>query len=342
MDSRIIGVLAAGDGLATTARLRVAGVSDERIAGLCRAGELVVVRRGVYTSAALWASWDPYVARPLARIRAADLTLRSAHVFSHDSAAILHGVPLLRPDGADVHVSRLDLRGRRSRHGIHHHGARYRPDQVEVVRGLATLDPARTVVDVAREHGYRAGLVAADGALQLGVTRRELWAAAEAMAGWPYSLTVNAAVADSDGGAESPGETLARELILECGLGGAVETQFPVQTVSGTVWADLRIGRHLVEFDGREKFRSRLDGGLREVDLEQLIWDERRRQHEMCAEGFGMTRFVYADYWGDRRERAIERLTRENAVTVARFGTALTPQQAELAARLRGRRAKAG
>jgi hypothetical protein len=342
MDSKIRGVLAAGGGLATTAQLRAAGVSDERVAALCRAGELVAVRRGVYTSAAWWASWDVYVARPLARIRAAELTLTSPHVFSHDSAAILHGVPLLRPDRTEVHVSRLDLRGRRSRHGIHHHGARYRPDQVEVVRGLEVLDPARTVVDLAREHGYRAGLVAADGALQLGLTRRELWAAAEAMAGWPYSLTVNAVVADSDEGAESPGETLARELVLECGLGGTVETQFPVQTVSGVVWADLRVGRHLVEFDGRTKFHSAEDGGLREVDLEQLVWDERRRQHETCAEGFGMTRFEYADYWGVRRERAIERLIRENAVTVERFGTALTPQQAELAARLRGRRAKAG
>ena len=342
MDSRTKGALAAGQGLATAARLRAAGLSDERLAALCRAGELVAVRRGVYTSTELWDSWDEYVAQPLARIRAAELTLTSPHVFSHDSAAILHGLPLLRPDRAEVHVSRLDLRGRRSRYGIHHHGARFRADQVEIVQGLEALDPARTVVDLAREHGYRAGLVAADGSLQLGVTRRDLWVAADAMAGWPYSLTVNAVVADSDEGAESPGETLARELVLECGLGGTVETQFPVRTGAGIAWADLRVGRHLVEFDGRAKFRSTDHGGLREVDLEQLVWDERRRQHEMCAEGFGMTRLVYADYWGDRRERAIERLQQENAVTVARFGTALTSQQAEVAGRLRGRRAKAG
>lgn len=338
MDSRIRALLARGGGLTTSAALGALGLTPRRIAALCRSGDLVKVRRGVYTSGELWAAWDDHVGRPLARIRAAELTLDSPHVFSHDSALLLHELPLLRPDLAEVHVSRLDLRGRRSRHGIHHHGARYRADQVVLVDGLPALEVARTVVDIAREHGYRAGLVAADAALRSGVTRHQLSEAAADMVGWPYSLTVNAVIADADDGAESVGETLTRELVAECSLGPPVSTQFPVRVPTGVAWADLRVGRHLVEFDGRVKYRSSDDGGLLDRDLEQLLWDERQRQHEVCADGFGMTRFVYADHWGARRELALTRLCREYAVTVARFGTELTPQQAELAARLQGRR----
>ena len=338
MDSRTRALLARGGGLVTAASLATIGVGSERIAALRRAGDLVKVRRGVYTSGELWASWDEYAGRPLARIRAAELTLDSPHVYSHDSSMLLHRLPLLSPELAEVHVSRLDLRARRSRHGIHHHGAKFRAAQVVVADGLAALGVARTVVDIAREHGYRAGLVAADAALRSGVTRQELWRAAADMAGWPYSLTVNAVIADADGGAESVGETLARELVIECGLGPPVSTQFPVRVAAGVAWVDLRVGRHLVEFDGRVKYRSTDDGGLRDRELERLLWDERQRQQEICSDGFGMTRFVYADYWGQRRELAKIRLVKENAVSVARFGTELTPRQAELEALMRGRR----
>ena len=73
-------------------------------------------------------------------------------------------------------------------------------------------------------------------------------------------------------------------------------------------------------------------------DLEQLLWDERRRQREVCAEGFGMTRLTYADHWGAARGRAISRLLAEYAVTERRFGTELTPVQSEFAVRMRGGR----
>ena len=39
------------------------------------------------------------------------------------------------------------------------------------------------------------------------------------------------------------------------------------------------------------------------------------------------TRLEWADHWGAARARAIARLLAENAVTVSRFGTGLTPQQ---------------
>jgi hypothetical protein len=337
MEARMRAAVAAGRGLVTTRSLRRAGIPPRLIAGWVRAGTLVAVRRGVYTTAELWASWDAYRERPRARVRAVSLTLQVPHVFSHDSSALLHDLPLLQPQESAVHVTRRHLRASTTKAGVHHHGARYDHSQVVAVGGLDALDIARTVVDVAREHGYRAGLVAADGAMQLGVSRTDLEAVAATMSGWPDSLVVKAVVADADPGAESAAETLGRELLMEIGL-QPIETQFPVQIPGGTAWCDMRVGCHIVEVDGRAKTKPAGDGGLATRDLEALLWSERRRQREVCAPGLGMSRLVWADYWGQARERAKSRILREVAVTRDRFGDTLPAHLEEFAQRMRGHR----
>lgn len=338
MDSRVLAAVARGGGLTTAVELSAVGIGRRYVAVLVRAERLVPVRRGVYTTAELWESWDDYRDRPLARVRAAEHAITVEHVSSHDSAALLHGLPLLRPQDASVHITRCDMRGTRVQNGVEHHGAAYEETQVVERSGLPTLDVPRTVADLAREHGYRAGLVAADAAMQLGVTRGQLRAAMSRMAGWPYSLTVAAVVRDADPGAESVGETLARELVAECGLTAEVETQFPVAVGGSVAWIDLRVGRHLVEFNGRVKYQSVQLGGLRDRELEEVLWDERTRSSLVCGEGFGLTPLIYADFWGERRERAKRRLCREYEVTAARYGTELTPEMLLFAQRMRGRR----
>lgn len=329
--------VAAGRGVVTARRLCELGIPGRLIAQWCRRGLLVPVRRGVYTTHELWESWDKYAARPTARIRAAHLTLQIPHVFSHDSAAIVQEVRLLRPQDSAVHVTREDMRGTRSRFGIEHHGAVMHESRVVRVSGLDVLDIPRTVADLAREHGYLAGLVAADGVLHGGMPRSELRAAADEMVGWPFSITVRAVVEDADQGAESVGETLMRDLVVGV-LGEEAETQFPVRTRRGVRWCDLRVGRQLFEFDGRIKYQDPEDGGVADRELEQILWQERRRQGDVTDEGFGMTRLTYADHWGTARAETERRVRRDFEDSVRRYGTELTPQQAEVAARLRGRR----
>lgn len=326
-----------GGGLVTTRQLRDCGVPAEQIAAWVRRGRLLVVRHGVYTTRELWDSWDRYRDRPLALVRATELTIRIPHVFSHDSAALLQQVPLLRPDRAEPHVTRWHLRGSRTKAGVHHHGAAYDQRRVVLVDGLRALDVPRTVVDLTREHGYLAGLVAADGALQLGWRRTDLELAAEEMARRPFCRTVRAVVADADPGAESVLETLARDLIAEAGIGQA-ETQFPVRTPRGVAWVDLRVGRHLFEADGRVKLQA-VDGSpLSDRQREQIMWDERVRQRDVCADGFVMTRFVHADFFGAERARTIARVQADHAHSVRTFGVELPAHVAEFAARMRGRR----
>lgn len=341
MDSRVLAVMARKHGLATTRDLVAVGIEQRQVARWLKSGELHQVRWSVYTTRDLWKSWDIYHDRPLARIRAASSTLRVPFVFSHDSSAIPLRLPLIRPQDSAIHITRTELRGSRTSGGIHHHGALYDAGQVVDAAGLRVLDRARTVVDLARDHGYRAGLVAADGAMQHGVSRTELRAAAAAMAGWPYSLTVNAVVRDADPGAESVAESLGRELLMELGQEG-IETQFPVAVPNGVAWCDLRVGRHLIEVDGHAKLIPVLEGGLAQRPPHQVLWDQHRRQLEVCAGRFGMSRLTWEDFWGSARERAKERVMAELVDTEHRYGSELTAEQAQFAARMRGRRYKAG
>ena len=67
------------------------------------------------------------------------------------------------------------------------------------------------------------------------------------------------------------------------------------------------------------------------------MWRQQARRTDVCAEGFGMSRIVWADCFEPGWERARERLRREYAVTEARFGRTPTPEQLEFAATHRRR-----
>ncbi len=72
--------------------------------------------------------------------------------------------------------------------------------------------------------------------------------------------------------------------------------------------------------------------------IEQVLWDEKQRERLICAEGLGMSRIIWLDYWGEGRQQALVRLRAENDVTVQRFGATLAPHLAESAARIRADR----
>lgn len=341
MEARVRQAVAQCSGLITRCQLVELGLENRTIDRLVRHQVLRTVRRGVFTTPEHWASLGEYDGRPLLEVRAARLTMNRRHVLSHDSAALVHALPLIDSPSSLVHFSREDLRATRHRAGVVQHGAKYLPQRVRLIEGLPVLDVPRTVCDLARFHGYREGLIAADAALHGGLPRADLQAVLTEMRTWPFSLTAAAVIADADPGAESAGETLARELVMEAGL-GPIETQFPVAHEGGVFWCDLRVGRHVIEFNGRIKYRSPEEGGLSRGDLERQLWAERKREREICAPGLGLSQLIWADFWGGRREQAILRLQEAHRSIVQRFGTELPPEMAEFAARVRGQRVRVG
>ena len=168
---------------------------------------------------------------------------------------------LLLPDPFMPHITRPGVLGSRTKSGVKHHKAVFHPRQVLQVNGFLVLDHARTAVDIAREHGSPHGVVACDAALRLGAVVGQLERALLPMRNWPHVKRARAAVDLADPGAESLGETLARMLVEELGI-GRPQTQFGITDGRREAWCDLRVGRHVFEFDGRIKYQRRQDGGV--------------------------------------------------------------------------------
>ncbi len=313
MDLQSYGPALDQHGMLTHRQALAAGLSPADVARLVRDCTWVRVRKGVYADHDWWTSLDAYRARPVARIHAAALVIDTDGAFSHDSAALLleMGVPDART--SLVHRTRARVHGTRIRAGIKHHGAPYLPEHTATAGGRPVLGPARTAVDLAREHGREAGVAACDQALRLGVTRAELAAVADFMHCWPGSRAIRTAVELADAGSESWLESLGRMLVTDLGI-GRPETQFGLTDGSRTVWCDLRVGRHIFEVDGHLKY---LDGDAPDP---AALWKEKKRQDFITGFKLGMSRITAHDC-GAGRVAALRRLARERADTVARFGT---------------------
>jgi hypothetical protein len=300
-------------------------------------GPWVVVRRGVYAEREYWESLTGYDEQAALRDRAAHLVMRARHVMSHDSAGRAYRLPMLRPKHELVHVTRPGVGGSRTEHGVKHHLSRLSPGQVTTVGGLPVAGLARTALDIGREHGFEAGTVACDGAMRVGVTRQELAAELESMSCWPNITRARAAADHADPGAETVGETLARLLVAELGH-GRPRTQFPVRIATGVVWCDLLVGRHVFEFDGRIKYLRQQDGGVASRPVEEILWEEKKRERLVRAEGLGMSRIIFDDFWGSARVGALQRLQAEYQLTAAQLGTVLPDHLEVFAREMAGRR----
>jgi len=299
-------------------------------------GSWVRVRRGVYAERSVWDALDRYAGPPLARAWAAHLTTGVEHVMSHDSAAHAWGLPIVLARSDLVHITRPGVWGSRTEHGVKHHLA-MSPPATELAGGLPVTGLARTAMDVAREHGYVCGTAAADRAMRWGVIADDFGDVIGGMRSWPGITDCRHAARLADPGADTPGETLTRLMLRELGI-GRPDTQFPVPVQGGVAWCDLRVGRHIVEFDGRRKYRDKRDGGDAERPVQEVVWDEKVRERNITAHGLGFSRVFWDDCLGRARAMTMNRLRAEYEATVLRFGTRLPDDLAEFAIQMADRR----
>lgn len=317
---RATAVLVGQHGLITHHQARVAGLSDRDLRSLLARGEWLRLRRGVYVESAYWASLEPFRAQPLLRIRAARLTLRTPWlVFSHDSAALVHRMGTPDAARALVHVTHHKVHGDAVRAGVKHHLAPYAPEQVVWVDGLPVLDPARTALDMAREHGLMTGVACCDRALRLGTTRSQLREARAATWCWPGSRTMDEAIEIADPGAESWLESTGRVLVHSLGH-GRPQTQFGLSDGHRTVWCDMRLGRHIFECDGNLKYD---EDNLTGQSPRTVLRHEKERQDFVTGFKLGVSRITARDT-GPGVRGALHRLGREYDDTCTRFGTDIT------------------
>jgi hypothetical protein len=190
--------------------------TDVALSRAVQTGRAQRMRRGVYTADPVGPPSTPEQARlNLLREALAAAAGSSRTVVSHAAAAIAHGLPavcsLERPC---LTVQRGT--GMRNLADVHLHRALLQPGDIRRWGTAEITAPARTVLDVAREHGAGAGIAAADNALRRGlVTARDLQRALEQCARWPGRAAARTVVRLADPRAESPLESISRLRIVE-------------------------------------------------------------------------------------------------------------------------------
>lgn len=168
---------------------------------------------------------------------------------------------------------------------------RVRPLRTERVDGPwgPCVPLAEALVQLSLDHGIVQGVVSADAALHRKlVTFDELKAAVDAVAAWSGSHRPRAMLTHVDGKCESVAESRAR---VEFGSHGIrVVSQVEVRRADGSLIGRADFGVEgtnvLIEIDGKVKYA---DGDP------QVLWNEKRREDDMRAEGKIFVRVIWAD-----------------------------------------------
>jgi hypothetical protein len=325
MHPRIAAAFGQAPHLLTRRAAQEAGLTDRAIDQLVRSGNWVAIRRGVYADPSYVASLKHRSARQRLHDDAAALATRIVHIRSHESAAVLWNMQVLLPRRPTAHLTvplppeaRNAPQRSRMRSGAKHHLAPYDDrDKPTEIDGIPVLGLARTAADIAREHGLAHGVVAMDSALRAGVSRSELEAVPDRMWCWPNISIVRQAIDLSDPFSESIVESLGRLLVEALGR-GRPQTQFGLSCDGVTRFADLRLGRQLIEGDGQLKY---LPGGPDPRTPSEILWDEKLRQDWFGGFKLGTSRLTWPDVWPLYQPRVLARLDREISDTERRFGT---------------------
>jgi len=314
MRSGLPATVASQHGLFLRRQALHAGYTSREFDALTRpGGPWVRVRYGVYFDANVWRE----LAHPqqlILRDRAALLVCADDAVLSHTSGARLQGLSVYDVEDGLSHLTR-ERKGRSSRvqAQIKHHLAKLDPFHITEVNGARVTDPLRTAMDIAREYGYRSGLVTADSALAAGADRQELILRVEALGTEPGTPTIRAVARFADGRAQTPIETLGRVLLYEMGITDLVPqyvTSFPNgRRAEGDLYSPRL--NHLFECDGRLKYQDQVNDRGELVTAQKVIWLEKVREDHVRGLGMGVSRIYWADTFPQNFARVSARLWRE-------------------------------
>ena len=269
-------------GLIPARRLRENGLAGGRLESALQAGELVRVHRGMYIAGPRWAALDRD-ARYILRVRAVASVSNRRLVFCRETAAAIHGLPLVSPWPATVHIATPNARGGSSQKAITAHTCA-NPGDTVTIEDLTVTSLARTVIDVAATSPFTDAVSVVDAALRRhgeglrSILAQELEAAGRARG----ARRAARAIAFGDAGAESPGESLSRARIHELEF-ELPETQVGFDVAGHHYVVDFywRRANLVGEFDGRVKYtRDEFTGGAPAADV---VWREKKREDALRA-----------------------------------------------------------
>ena len=288
---RRVRLLLVGMDVFTRADLMAKGLSPKMILRLVEQATLVRVSRGFYQFTAT----DEDLAEVIHLARAE--VCRGA-VLALESAALVHGLPLLRavPDLVEVIE---DGDGRSWRRGLRQiRSAPLPEDQVTLVDGSRLTTRARTVVDLTRLRGLEAGLVSWEAARWQARLAGDLEAfdvaatRAVDLLGRRTGITrARRALECASAWSQSPMETRSLVAISALALPTPVQ-QFEVRNernevlgIADFAWPELGV---LGEYDGEGKY---LELAHRDESPMEVLRREKRRQESMEADGWVFARW---------------------------------------------------
>lgn len=258
-------------------------------------GRLTRIRQGYYL--------EPETVRALderslhrARVHATARAARHRPVFSHESAAVLHGIPWLgHPPGRAVVTTTAPRSSNRS--VLRHQAALDPADIVMTADGLRATSPGRTAIDLAARQSMLSGIIAVSHVRWTGVDMADLVACMERMGPFQGVSQARTALDRSTSGSESPLESL---VVARCqDLGFAVPDQ---QTrIVGVDGRRYRVdfswhgGRVLGEADGYAKYLASAESDARSP--EERLRAEKAREDALRPACERFVRVTWAEAW---------------------------------------------
>lgn len=264
------------------------GVGSSALQRMLGTGEVVRLRPGVYVrrevdTALTPEDWMVARARALARVS------REPPLFSHLTAAALHGLPVKAPSSPKVHVIPEPKRPGAAV-GVVRHRGEVPADQIVQRHGLRCTGIERTLADIARTTGFETAVCALDAGLRpvaVPEAGRFVPDAAEERRARIREIALRSAhgraralraLTFADGRAQLPGESISRIRLSELGF-AAPDLQVAVPGPSGRPYfVDFGLDdvRAWGEFDGETKYR---DEALRSGrTLDQVLLREKQRE----------------------------------------------------------------
>lgn len=303
----------AADDLVSAAAAAAIGIDGYALRRLQRTGTIRRIIRGWYAVCEPGAPRPPWEGEDIfdtARRRHRLLTVALLKSFdgrvvaSHQSALVLHGIPLWRADLATAHLCRTS-----SDHTRHRRMAVIHPTvalpAVRTGDGFATVPVAHAVVQVGLyppdEPARRTpmdSLIAADSALHHGlITPSELGEAVAAHAHHAGIAVVRALLVHADGRHETPGETRLAHSLRRLGYRFTPQVPLPgIKDYRGDF--GLEDEPVVIEFDGITKYTLAghgADAGSRAAVRQHIAAEKRREEDIRRHSGHEFARFGWAE-----------------------------------------------
>ena len=279
MNSELVDLAGTQGGVVSRAQARDLGVPSTQLGRPGAGLQLTRVRAGAYAITEVYDAADP-VQRIVLKVAAERLVTGVDLVAVGPTAGLLHALPLIGPVPARLHLAE------RKQDRPRHHGSSttLSPEDVVDLSGIPVATVARAALDVARQRGRLAGVVALDAALRKEVSKDELERALGRCTRWPGVRHARAALDFADGRSESPLESMGRVRFDEHGL-PAPDLQVWLGDDHGPIarvdqyWEQQRT---IAEADGALKYASPAD-----------LFAEKRREDRLRTAGFEVVRYTW-------------------------------------------------